>query len=262
MNKHLIITVALTSSLTAFMATAADLRFDNGGTGDNWATAANWTTDTLPGADDNVRFNFGEATGTLDSDVGTINGLQIGVDEGGGLTVNTGAILVSDGGLFSGLGLGQSNTSFLTMNGGSLRFNANYFSVGVAASNSQTATLTVNDGTFRVNNAFFHDVNNNNAGSTLSTFLNGGLMDVDAFTLNSGVFTIGWAAELIIRSGDVTSKIATYVGDGLMVTNGGTITAVVGETGYTYVSVVPEPSTYALISGLLAMTSVMVRRRT
>jgi hypothetical protein len=260
MNKHLLIIVALTSSLTAFMATAADLRFDNGGAGDNWATAANWTTDTVPGADDNVRFNFGGATGTLDSDVGTINSLQIGVNEGGGLTVNTGASLVSDGGTFSSLGLGVSNTSFLTMNGGSLGF-YNFFSVGVDAFNSQTATLTVNDGTFRVHNVFFHDVNSNNAGSTLSTFLNGGLMDVDAFTLNSGVYTMVAGAELVIRSGDVTDTIATYVENGRMVASGGTINAVVGEGGFTYVTVVPEPSTYALLSGLLAMTFVMVRRR-
>jgi hypothetical protein len=265
MNKHLLIIVALTSSLTAFMATAADLRFNNLGTDDNWTTAANWTDDTVPGAGDNVRFNYQGQAGTLASDGGTINSLQIGVDESGGLTVNFGASLVIISP--SGLGLGAANTSFLTMNDGSLTFN-DRFAVGIDTFNAMTATLTINDGTFRVQNTFYHDFTDNSTNplyitpdTVLNTVLNGGLMDVNAFILNSGVYTMVAGAELVIRSGDVTTTIAEYVGDGRMVANGGTINAVVGETGWTYVTVVPEPSTYALLSGLLAMTFVMVRRR-
>jgi hypothetical protein len=262
MNKHLFIIVALTSSLTAFMATAANLRFDNGGAGDNWTTAANWDLNTVPGAGDNVRFNFGGAAGTLDSVAGTINILEIGVDQGGGLTVNTGASLVTNS--ISGLGLAGGNTSFLTMNDGSLTFN-DRFAVGINTFNPMTATLTINDGTFRVINAFFHDLNytpTTSPLSTLDTVLNGGLMDVGAFILNSGVYTIAVGAELVIRSGDVTSTIADYVLLGRMVANGGTINAVYDDvTEFTYVTVVPEPSTYALLSGLLAMTFVIVRRR-
>jgi hypothetical protein len=261
MNKHLLITVALTSSLTAFMATAADTRFNNFGADDNWTTAANWTTGTVPGAGDNVRFNYGGAAGTLDSDGGTINSLQIGAGEPGGLTVTNGN-LVTDGP--SGLGFAAGNTSFLTMNSGSLTFNS-FFSVGENTANPMTATLTVNDGTFRVQNTFYHDLNYDQINSVLSdlnTVLNGGLMDVNAFILNSGVYTIAVGAELVIRSGDVTSTIATYVEDGLMVASGGTITSVYDDVaGFTYVSVVPEPSTYALLIGLLAMNFVMVRRR-
>ena len=85
-------------------------------------------------------------------DAGTIDALQLGVDESGSLTLNTGAFLATDSGNWSGIGAGGASSGTLTINGGLLTIN-NGWQMGVTT-NAYTATLEINGGEMRVASSF------------------------------------------------------------------------------------------------------------
>lgn len=109
------------------------------------------------------------------------------------------------------------------------------------------------------------------AGSTLNV---GGLMSYGgAFSITSDTVLANGVYNLFnltgTESGDFSSVVlsgAGYGGESLSLSSD-VWTATVGGKDYSFsqitgdLSVIPEPGTYALIGGMLALSSVMVRRR-
>ena len=217
-NNWTTVTVAVPST------TPATFRFSGLGSSNKWTNPQNWViqdtgaTGVLPGVIDVVRFNFGGAAGVLDSDVGSVDGLQIGVDESGTLTVATGGVLTTTPGNFSGIGIGGgTNTGTLNLNGGTLTFNNIFL---VAQGGASTGLLNITSGSMRVADQFIHNVDSQ-PNAIAQTVLSGGLLDVNSMTLNSGTFNVA-GGTLRLRNGDQTSQVATWSSQGRMIANGGT----------------------------------------
>lgn len=89
----------------------------------------------------------------------------------------------------------------------------------------------------------------NNAGTTASTYTADGQSATNNPTIGSAAFV-----SLDGLSADINGDLV------ITVTNGGEVVTVVSALTLTAVAI-PEPGTYALLAGALALVSVMVRRR-
>lgn len=257
--KTKIITAFAICGAFASSATAADIRFDGGGSDvpQNWTTAANWAGDAIPGTSDVARISFSGQNAVINSAVGDIFALQVGVDEGADLDVLAGGSLTAIGtSNFSGIGFGGgTHTARLNINGGSLTVN-NSFTVGFSA--SATSFLNVNSGSMRVNNVF-----SNGSGAALTT-ITGGLLDVNSATLNSGVINIA-GGTLRLRNGNQTAQVATWQTAGRITANNNAplyslVTTYDSVNNWTTVTSIPEPTT-GLLCGLAGLALLGIRRR-
>ena len=211
------------TTVTAVVPPSYTFRFNGLGSTNNWTNPQNWVIqDTneigvLPGVIDTVRFNYGGAAGVINSNVGSVDGLQIGVDESGTLTVASGGVLTTTPGNFSGIGIGGgTNTGTLNLNGGTLTFNNIFL---VAQGGASTGLLNITSGSMRVADQFIHNVDSQ-PNAIAQTVLTGGLLDVNSMTLNSGVFNVA-GGTLRLRNGNQTSQVATWSSQGRMTANGG-----------------------------------------
>lgn len=257
MNKKIITGIAL-CGMVAGLAQGAIYRFDSQAPGgdDDWTNGQNWRNQddgnskgVVPGALDEVRFNYGGAEGEITSDVGTISQLRIGIDDTGGkLTVSsTGVLNVTGSSNMIGWNAG-GNGGILLVNGGSITYGG---WLGVA--NNGDGTFELNGGNVRVANAFFHNLENGTG--TASSSITAGLLDVNAMTLNSGVMDISGTGEVLIRAGTSASQIAGWISGGLMTIDGSGAAVVdvdyeltaFGGSGQR-ITVIPEPATLGLIA--------------
>lgn len=212
----------------------ADTYRFNSAVGNNWMEGQNWQNQTagtsgwlvggipLPDADDSVRFNYGGASGTLSTNAGTIDALQIGVDEGGHLTLENGAVLTTDTGEWSGMGAGKACTGSLTLNGGLLTV-SNGWAMGYST-NAYTVSLTINGGQMRVASGGFTQTK---ATTTPSTTLNGGILSVNSLALSSGSINI--TEGILNIDGNVTNSVAAWKSAGRLLAYGGAIGGVISS---------------------------------
>ena len=213
------LTITLIILATAFFllshtGAANNIRWDGGGTTNNWSEAANWSSDTVPGSGDVAIF---DGTSTKDATVdpgfaGSVAGIQIDSGYTGTITHTSGATLTVGGngfvqsvGSFTG-GINNININgAFTLDGGT--FNApsgtvnvsSFFTVGGAA------TFNPNGGTV----AFVNGQTNLNLPASLT--LNNITINKNA----SGVFFL--TTSTLIATGTLTltdGAINTNVGVG------------------------------------------------
>ena len=242
--KHTILAVALSSAVTSTGLQAAIFNWASGVDGydtttDDWGTVDNWyedgpTTNT-PGATDDVRISNDLFTNVVSpmpviySDVGSIAHLILGYNTAGQLSLfDPGRLIVSGNAYIGNQGAGTLNL--------------------------------LGDSYFQAGNLIF----GNQSGITGSVELSGSsIIRAETLTYNGDTAsTITLSDNSIFRlNGDQT---AAGLENNRIVASVGTISAVFdsgdGFTAYTVV-VVPEPGTYALLSGLTGLAFVMLRRR-
>jgi len=113
-----------------------------------------WQSLVLPGAADTIRFNWGSNTVTLSSVAPTVTAFQMGVDESGGLIVNSGGSLTSTGGSKVGNNAGgggvNPTTGFLTINSGGVVNAGGPWLMVAGNSGALTGRVTINGGDLNV----------------------------------------------------------------------------------------------------------------
>lgn len=184
---------ALLGVMVAGQAMAATIRYQNSGDYFNFLAAGNvgpngWQNVAgvpgLPGAADIARFNWGSNTVTLAGTAPTITRFQMGVDESGGLIVNSGGVLTtsSDSIIGNNAGGGGANptTGFLTINaGGVVNNNGAQFRLGASSSlalGNVKGILTLNGGTLNDAGHLWVGAANNSIGTI--DINSGGILNV------------------------------------------------------------------------------------
>lgn len=216
-NKSLLATClgacALLGVMVSSQTQGANLRYQTSGDyflstnttpGQGWQIPAGG----VPGAADTARFNWGNNTVTLAGAAPLLNNFQMGVDESGGLVVNSGGVLITKGAANSTIGNSSSVNSGvigrLTVNTGGQVTVTNVLFVGNSPARNVTGILTVNGGTVSVTSHLW-------AGSGASTtgyiyLTNGGTLNIGG---NIGLGTInastpsGSAASVYVQDGGV-----------------------------------------------------------
>ena len=197
-RNNSILVGALLGILVAGQAEAATYRYRSNGD----YMALNWNSnnvpvDTLPGALDTIRCNWGNNTVTLTVEAPLINKFELGVDESGQLLVDAGGKL----NVKSGSTVGNNNlacTGRLTVNTGGEVNVTNNVQVGAGTA----GILTVNGGTVRLTSHLWVGSTANGVGTVYIT--NGGVFNVGG---NIGLGTINASSA----SG---GKGSVFVGDG------------------------------------------------
>ena len=169
-----------------------------------------------------IQFGFGAGTGTIDISGGTWSGGRFNMGNGGTSVFN----LSNSTATFNAYG-------FQTAGSGTQTFNLTTDANGITQMNTTAFTLGGTNDTLNID---LSDYNISNGTS---------LTIVDAEFSNTG--TMGTFDNVNITGGTGTLN---YTNDGF----GAIITL-------DDITVVPEPSSYALISGCLALSSLMLRRR-
>ncbi len=216
-------------------ALAATCVWDGGGTGNSWATVANWSNDTVPTSNDWVYFGDwsinSAGPGVVDS-MGFCGTLILGNrTQGSPAYVNVDGSLIAAGNLYMGFGAGGDGT--LTINSGDST-SAGAIVVGEAG----TGTFIMNGGTLTSTWQLIIG----NAGGSGHVQLNGGVFEPinNGVTITSGTMDI--AGGLLKMKWDYTPSINTYVTAGLITAYGGRGTVSVlydPITEYTLVSAEP-----------------------
>ena len=245
--KHTILAVALSSAVTSTGLQAAIFNWASGVDGydtttDDWGTVDNWyedgpTTNT-PGATDDVRIsnylftNVVSPMPVIDSDVGSITQLVLGDTTAGQLSLDVGGVgpgrlIVSSDAYIGNQGFGTLNLS-----GGSYFLAENLI---FGAQSGITGSVDLSDSSIiRAGDLTYLN------GDTASTIT---LSDTSIFRLNGDQTAAGLENNRIVASV-------------------GTISAVFDSgNDFTAYTVIPEPGTYALLSGLTGLAFVMLRRR-
>ena len=244
--KHTILAVALSSAVTSTGLQAADFNWASGvggfGTTTDWGTAANWyeggpTTNT-PGAADVVQIsddlfaNVVSPMPVIDSDVGSIAHLILGANTAGQLSLVDGGVgpgrLIVSGNAY----IGNQGAGTLSLLGDS------YFQAGALIFGNQSGITGSVD--LSGSSIILAETLTYFNGDTASTIT---LSDTSIFRLNGDQTGAGLENNRIVASV-------------------GTISAVFDSgNDFTAYTVVPEPGTYALLSGLTGLAFVMLRRR-
>lgn len=130
--------------LMASVSNAATIRYQGSGP---WEDVSDGTTNgwqgAMPGEADTARFNWGDNTVTLAYAAPTISKFQMGVDESGGLVVNSGGVLTARGN--SKVGNNNVCTGRLTINAGG-EVNANGGWLMVAGNPDVTGIVNIDGG--------------------------------------------------------------------------------------------------------------------
>lgn len=261
----------------------------------------------LPGSADTARFSWASNTVTLAGVPPTITAFQMGVDESGGLVVNSGGILTATGNSTVGNNAGGSGanltTGFLTINSGGTVNAGGTLRLGAGASTvagNLKGIVTLDGGTLNVISHLWVGAANNtvgtidiNSGGILNVGGMLGLGTVNASSASGGVGFLNvndggilnlanihataqqsiWPGSLldISGSGQVTLP-GNFVGvvDGYIAAGRITGDDVVGNVqaifdgglNKTFITVIPEPSTFALLAfaGLGLAFRRLVRR--
>lgn len=269
--------------LLAGVAQGADIRFMGNG---DYLNPAGWQGGAIPGASDTARFNWGNNTVTLAGAAPTISRFQMGVDESGGLVVNSGGSLTATGestignngsvtgfltinsggtvdstGSWMAVGGGPNTTGLLTINGGTLNVTGHLWTAGNASS---TATIDINGGSLNVGNAFELGGTDFNPGGTATlTVRNGGLLSL-AFLNATNAIQSGSLLNIndtgkVTINGDYVTTVNDYFAAGKIASDTGGIMATF-DSGVTTVVGIPEPGTVGLL-GFAGLAGLMRRRR-
>jgi len=177
---------------------------------------------------------------------------------GGSLTTVDGS--AGDDGWGDYLMIGDG-VSQLNITGGSLSVGDDFQVQGgsVVKVTGNSATINVVDDTdLAATSGFTFDFNSGTAVSLWNTadllIASGASLDVIGLSsLTAGDYDL-FAFSTISGSFDVSDITITGLGGGLS-------GSILSDGNNVYLNVIPEPSTYALIGGLLALSSVMMRRR-
>ena len=287
----------LASALALQSSHAAAVNFDGGagGTGTDYNTGANWSSDNVPGSAVSDRAFIGAGFDvTLDTAVTTPNALNDTIIGINGAASGSARLTVNAGGSvnLSGTTIGYNRDGELAVAGGTV--NTSALGIGGYTDDGFAGILNVSSGTINV------------SGSIQSTFdaatldLSGGAINAAGLTLNAGAgndgttfnwdFTSGASTlitvsgnQLNLRDSDMNFDLSGLgVGEYTLIQNNGTgIVDFTGDItftpGYTAsvnfsgnasgdnlvlsVTAIPEPGSYALLAGLSGLVFVMVRRR-
>ncbi len=251
-NYYLNITGGTLNTTTLFIGT---LGYDGGALNINGG-AFNMTKSFDLGANNSTEF-------TVNSGSASITGALVVRDaavevNGGSFTVNNNVALIEG-----------ANSSF-TVNGGTVLVDGsfgtpNFAGGGAAFLNGGTLTgdtlnyrhgWTLTMGGSTAGSATFDDFggdNHNNSNISMD-WLSGSLMSL-TITSSADWAETYWDAGQITFDGDDFSALGDWS------TVNGTIFAWDGGTNTLSLAAVPEPSTYALLAGMLGLTWVMLRRR-
>lgn len=191
-QSNSILVCALLGVLVAGQALAANIRYQGSGDYFDVLAAGNvgpngWQNVSgvpgLPGALDTARFNWGSNTVTLAGAAPTITAFQAGVDESGGLVVNSGGILAATGNSTIGNNAGGAGanltTGFLTINSGGTVNAGGTLRLGAGASTvagNLKGILTLDGGTLSVSSHLW--VGNNNLTLGIIDINSGGILNV------------------------------------------------------------------------------------
>jgi hypothetical protein len=159
-KRTLITTCALAGLMVivANLADAANIRYR--ASGDYFDTEAatgginGWQTPGIPGAADTARFNWGSNTVTLAGVAPTVTAFQMGVDDSGGLVVNSGGLFTATGNSKVGNNAGggglNPTTGFLTINSGGVVNAQGGWLMVAGNSGALTGRVTLNGGDLNV----------------------------------------------------------------------------------------------------------------
>jgi hypothetical protein len=289
--------------MVAGQSMAASIRYQGSGDYFNFLAAGNvgssgWQNVAgvpgLPGALDTARFNYANNTVTLAGIAPTIAAFQMGVDESGGLVVNSGGSLTATNHSTVGNNAGAAGvnltTGFLTINSGGTVNAGGTLKLGAGASvvaGNLKGIVTLNGGTLNVSSHLWIGNNNLtlgtidiNSGGILNVggmlglgtgnatsasggqgFLNvndGGILNLANIQANGSLASIASGSLLDISGsglvtipGNFTAVMNTYISAGKITGNdlAGNVQAIFNpDLNKTLLTVVPEPSTFALMA--------------
>lgn len=227
-------------------------------------TGRNNTIATLDTTESIGRFIFGQGgtggsltvvsggslttSSTTDHRFGQSSAFTINLETGGAINVANATITSDAGGIFN-------------INGGDFdakAYNAGSSGTGTVNVDSASATIDIAaTSTFGASSVMSFDFN---AGSSVSTWNTAGLSITSGATLG----IVGASAlsegtyDLLAYSGVLTGSFTTGTISGL---GAGLSGSILSDGDSVYLNVIPEPGTYALLGGLLALAHVMLRRR-
>lgn len=224
MRRYLLVIFFVVSSATA----KSQITWDGDGGDGLWSTAANWSSDVVPGAADNVLLDNSVVAGSYTVNLPTgavtvsVNSLTItpsGVNNitlvlpsgntanpgfsvtgtGDALVLNNGAILRNSSGAASGSGISITNT-FRINNGGHYLHNTPRQNAPIVSQLSTAAGTELGLFEFDVPIAsYFPTISNTNYGSlVLSSIANGGTV---SYNNTSGINTCNVRGDLTINTG-------------------------------------------------------------
>jgi len=204
-QKNSILVCALLGVMVAGQTMAANIRYQASGDYFDFLAAGNvgangWQNNAgvpgLPGAADTARFSYASNTVTLAGTAPTVTAFQMGVDESGGLVVNSGGKLTATGNSTVGNNAGGSGanltTGFLTINSGGTVTNGGTLKLGAGASTvagNLKGIVTLDGGTLNVTSHLWIGAAN----------LTLGIIDIN----NGGILNIG--GMLGLGTGNATS---------------------------------------------------------
>jgi hypothetical protein len=191
----------------------------------------------VPGSADTIRFNWGNNTVTLAGAAPTVGVFQMGVDESGGLVVNSGGSLTTTGNSTIGNNNNGANpvNGFLTVTTGGYVKVGGVLTMGAAVpggSGSLSGDIDLNGGTLEVQSHLWVGARNNTSGtidinsSGILRVLGGnfGLGTINASTASGGTATVNVNDGGLLSLFQWNNTTSIFAGSVLNINLGGTVT--------------------------------------